>query len=118
MTCTTRSLRFALLYIFTFLLVPLPATATGDTNSPRVEVAFVLDTTGSMSGLLEGAKAKIWDIANVIVSAEPTPDVRFGLVGYRDRGDTYITQVRQSIEIDTSMPDSLKQHILNQCKED
>ena len=32
--------------------------------------------------------------------------------------DQYIAQVRQSIDIDASMPDSLKQHILNQCKED
>ena len=32
--------------------------------------------------------------------------------------DQYIAQVRQSIDIDASMPDSLKQHILNECKED
>ena len=30
---------------------------------PTVEVAFVLDTTGSMGGLIEGAKRKIWSIA-------------------------------------------------------
>ena len=30
----------------------------------RIDVVFVLDTTGSMSGLIEGAKAKIWSIAN------------------------------------------------------
>jgi hypothetical protein len=60
--------------------------------APRVEVAFVLDTTGSMGGLIEGAKARIWDIANLIISAEPTPDVRFGLIGYRDRGDEYVTR--------------------------
>ncbi len=29
---------------------------------PRIDV--VLDTTGSMGGLIEGAKAKIWSIAN------------------------------------------------------
>ena len=27
---------------------------------PRVEVAFVLDTTGSMGGLIDGAKRRIW----------------------------------------------------------
>ena len=58
----------------------------------RVEVCFVLDTTGSMSGLIEGAKQKIWSIANDIASAKPKPDVRFGLVGYRDRGDAYVTR--------------------------
>ncbi|MBK8093921.1 MAG: VWA domain-containing protein [Verrucomicrobiaceae bacterium] len=58
----------------------------------RVEVCFVLDTTGSMSGLIEGAKQKIWSIANDIISAKPKPQVRFGLVGYRDRGDAYVTR--------------------------
>jgi Mg-chelatase subunit ChlD len=59
---------------------------------PRIEVCFVLDTTGSMSGLIEGAKQKIWSIANEMVSAKPTPDLRFGLVAYRDRGDEYVTR--------------------------
>ena len=52
----------------------------------------MLDTTGSMSGLIEGAKQKIWSIANEITSAKPTPDIRIGLIGYRDRGDEYVTK--------------------------
>jgi Mg-chelatase subunit ChlD len=63
-------------------------------RAPRVEVAFVLDTTGSMSGLIEGAKSKIWSIANQLASGTPTPEVRMALVGYRDRGDEYVTRVR------------------------
>ena len=60
---------------------------------PRMEVVFVLDTTGSMSGMIAGAKQKIWAIANRLKSAQPTPEIRFGLVGYRDRGDDYVTKV-------------------------
>ena len=52
----------------------------------------MLDTTGSMTGLIEGAKQKIWSIANEITSAKPTPDIRMGLIGYRDRGDEYVTK--------------------------
>jgi Mg-chelatase subunit ChlD len=59
---------------------------------PRVEVAFVLDSTGSMGGLIEGAKQKIWSIANSIVAQKPTPEVRIGLIAYRDRGDEYVTR--------------------------
>ncbi len=59
---------------------------------PRMEVCFVLDTTGSMSGLIEGAKQKIWSIANEMVSAKPAPELRLGLIGYRDRGDDYIVK--------------------------
>ena len=62
-------------------------------DRPRMEVVFVLDTTGSMSGMIAGAKQKIWAIANKLKSAQPTPEIRFGLVGYRDRGDAYITKV-------------------------
>ncbi len=60
-------------------------------EKPRVEVAFVLDSTGSMGGLIEGAKQKIWSIANSIVAQKPAPEVRIGLISYRDRGDLYIT---------------------------
>jgi hypothetical protein len=60
---------------------------------PRVEVAFVLDTTGSMGGLIEGAKRRIWSIARRIGEGRPRPDLRIALVGYRDVGDAYVTQV-------------------------
>jgi Mg-chelatase subunit ChlD len=60
---------------------------------PRVDVVFALDTTGSMSGLIEGAKRKIWSIASFVARAQPTPDLRVGLVAYRDVGDAYVTRV-------------------------
>jgi hypothetical protein len=59
---------------------------------PTVEVAFVLDTTGSMGGLIEGAKRKIWSIATAIVDSNPDADIRMGLVAYRDIGDDYVTK--------------------------
>jgi Mg-chelatase subunit ChlD len=66
---------------------PAPAKA------PQVEVVFCLDTTGSMGGLIEGAKRKIWAICNQVASGKPTPQLKIGLVAYRDRGDVYITKV-------------------------
>jgi hypothetical protein len=71
------------------------AAATGSLPGakPRVEVAFVLDSTGSMGGLIEGAKQKIWAIANSIIARKPTPEVRIGLLSYRDRGDEYVTRM-------------------------
>jgi hypothetical protein len=59
---------------------------------PVVDVAFVLDSTGSMSGLIEGAKRKIWSIANSIADWNPSPEIRIGLVSYRDLGDEYVTK--------------------------
>ncbi len=82
----------------TCVLVFVAATvAHGDAptppTKPRIEVCFVLDTTGSMSGLIEGAKEKIWSIANEMIAAKPTPELKLALVGYRDRGDEYITKI-------------------------
>jgi hypothetical protein len=59
---------------------------------PLVEVVFALDTTGSMSGLINAAKEKIWSIATTLASAQPAPEIRIGLVAYRDRGDAYVTR--------------------------
>lgn len=46
-----------------------------------------------MSSLIEGAKQKIWSIANSIIAQKPTPDIRIGLISYRDRGDDYVTRI-------------------------
>jgi len=70
--------------------------------SPIIDVVFVLDTTGSMAGLIETAKQKIWSIASTMASAQPAPTIRMGLVGYRDRGDEYVVRtVDLSADLDS-----------------
>lgn len=64
-----------------------------DHQNHRIEVVFVLDTTSSMSGLIQAAKEKIWSIANTMAQARQNPEIKMGLVAFRDRGDTYVTQV-------------------------
>jgi Mg-chelatase subunit ChlD len=63
------------------------------TDNPKIDVVFVLDTTGSMADLIQTAKEKIWSIATTMASAQQTPDIRIGLVAYRDRTDAYVTKV-------------------------
>ena len=88
---------FSLILMLFFTASVSVAFASSETASiiqserPVVEVMFVLDTTGSMGGLIAAAKEKIWSIANTLSSGDPAPDIRMGLVGYRDRGDQYIT---------------------------
>lgn len=62
------------------------------TIKPQVEIVFAIDTTGSMGGLIDGAKRKIWAIANEVARAQQKPDVKIGLVAFRDRGDAYVTR--------------------------
>lgn len=80
--------------------VPLPEEQTPSdqvrihaTGNSTLEMVFVLDTTGSMGGLLEGAKQRIWGIVNDVMQSAAHPSVRVGLVAYRDRGDEYVTKV-------------------------
>jgi hypothetical protein len=46
-----------------------------------------------MEGLIQTAKEKIWSIATTMASAQQTPEIRIGLVAYRDRNDAYETRV-------------------------
>src|SRR3954463_11220930 len=85
---------FSVLAVLALVAGPLAAEEKKPAvKKPKVEVVFCLDTTGSMGGLLEGAKQKIWAISNQIASGKPTPDLKIGLVAYRDKGDAYVTQV-------------------------
>lgn len=68
----------------------IPPTAG---QRPVIDALFVLDTTGSMGGLIQTAKEKIWSIASTLASGQPAPEIRMGLVAYRDRGDDYVTRV-------------------------
>ena len=78
-------------------------------DRPVLDVVFVLDTTSSMGGLIEGAKQKIWSIASRMATGTPTPQVRVGLVAYRDIGDEYVTRV---FPLSSDM-DSVYKHLRN-----
>jgi len=60
-----------------------------------------------MGGLIEGAKRKVWSIANTIVASKIAPEGRIGLISYRDRGDQYIT-LRYDMDDDL---DSVSRHL-------
>jgi Mg-chelatase subunit ChlD len=58
-----------------------------------LEIVFAVDTTGSMSGLIDAARQRIWGIVNDVLKGQMAHKVRVGLVAYRDRGDDYVTKV-------------------------
>ena len=59
----------------------------------RLDIALVIDATGSMGDELEFLKVEIRDIAEAINRHFPNVDQRFALVVYRDQGDQYETRV-------------------------
>ncbi|MHC4247724.1 MAG: vWA domain-containing protein [Planctomycetota bacterium] len=47
-----------------------------------VDLAICLDTSGSMSGLINSARQKLWQIVNELAEAKPTPHLRVALITY------------------------------------
>ena len=58
----------------------------------RLDLAFVVDCTGSMTDELEYLKVEIRGIADAVARRFPKVRQRYALVAYRDRGDQYVTR--------------------------
>jgi hypothetical protein len=52
------------------VLVVLPAAAAKSKEKPLVQMAILLDTSGSMEGLIEQAKTQLWKIVNEMALAK------------------------------------------------
>ncbi len=64
-----------------------PATA-----ETQLDLLFLMDATGSMGDEIAKLKASMADVADQIARLPEQPDVRYGLVAYRDLGDSYVVQ--------------------------
>jgi uncharacterized protein YegL len=78
---------------------PTPMSTVLSTNNgmagsakTRIDVVFVVDCTGSMQDEIDVVKTKIQEMISKISSGQPKPDVRYGVVAYRDRGDSFVTK--------------------------
>ncbi len=58
---------------------------TKDLAKP-VDLVICLDTSGSMSGLIESAKQKLWAVVNELATARPRPALRVALYHYGNNG--------------------------------
>jgi uncharacterized protein YegL len=79
--------------LFLMSLIPAAAPLLAMEKAPRMDVVFLVDTTGSMGDEIGVVKKSLVDMIAQIEGGTPRPDVRFGLVIYRDRGDEYVTRV-------------------------
>ncbi len=62
-------------------------------DRPTIDIAFVVDTTGSMSEEIDALRDTLEHVASSLGSLGITP--RVGLVEYKDRGDEYVTRLHQ-----------------------
>lgn len=64
-----------------------------DTANPKLDVMFLIDSTGSMADEIAQLQENILAISTQIDALPGNVDVRYGLVTYRDRTDEYVTRV-------------------------
>jgi hypothetical protein len=57
-----------------------------------LDLAFVVDTTGSMHDELDWLTRELSGIVRAARRAAPGVDIRYGLVVYRDKGDAYVVR--------------------------
>ncbi len=69
------------------LVVDLAVTA-----NKNIDIAFVVDATGSMSDELEYLKVELVDVINKVKSNNPESQINTSSVFYRDEGDDYVTR--------------------------
>ena len=74
--------------------ITLEGTMHYGENTP-LDVLFLIDSTGSMADEIHQIKSTLHSIARQIYDLPSSPDLRFGMVSYRDRGDEYVTQLYQ-----------------------
>lgn len=56
-----------------------------------LDIAFAIDTTGSMSDELDRLKTSITSVVDRIEELPGSPDVRLAMTAFRDDGDAYVT---------------------------
>ncbi len=65
------------------------AASPDDDTAPRVQLAILLDTSGSMSGLIHQARTQMWQVVNTFISAKQdgkAPHVEVALYEYGNDG--------------------------------
>lgn len=78
------------------------AVSTGnlaEAKKTKIQVAILLDTSGSMQGLIEQAKSRLWNIVNTLTTLKykgKTPDIEIALYeygSYKQYGGDYIRRI-------------------------
>ncbi|MBS0437388.1 MAG: VWA domain-containing protein [Proteobacteria bacterium] len=59
---------------------------------PRLDLVFLIDATGSMGDEIAKLKASMLSMSQQISRLPGSPDICYGLVAYRDRGDAFLTR--------------------------
>ena len=59
-----------------------PAKPAPVPTEKAIDLVICLDVSGSMNGLIDSAKLRLWDIVNEMARLKPTPNLRVALYSY------------------------------------
>ncbi len=77
-----QSAIFALLALLFFGSVNAGSLQKHENGPRQIDVVIALDVSGSMDGLIESAKQRLWDIVNELGRAQPQPELRLAILSY------------------------------------
>ena len=121
MALTIRKLALPLLAALAFGLVATPVGGQEKAAPPAdkpaavapdgkpIDLVICLDVSGSMNGLIDSAKLRLWDIVNELARLKPTPNLRVALYSYgasnypADKG-----YVRKDVDLTEDLDDVYK----------
>jgi hypothetical protein len=95
----------AMLFVLALATLAPPTSAQDDAKpgSPKakdIDVVICLDVSGSMDGLIDSAKNKLWDIVNELAKIKPAPNLRVGLYSYGHNSyDAKIGWIRKDLDL-------------------
>ena len=94
-------------------LVPAFADEAKPVTKPAegkaIDLVLCLDVSGSMNGLIDSAKIKLWDLVNEMARLKPTPNLRVALYSYGH--STYPAEkgwVRKDMDLTSDLDDVYK----------
>jgi len=65
------------------------ARAQSKPTAKPIDLVLCVDVSGSMQGLIDSAKLKLWDVVNELATLKPTPTLRVGVYSYGGEGGDY-----------------------------
>src|SRR4051812_25003605 len=71
---------------------------------PHVDLVIALDVSGSMRGLIDATRVKLWDVVRLLGRAQPQPQVRVGLITFGGKyHDPAAGWVRRELDLTTDL---------------
>jgi len=64
-----------------------PPERTTPATPKTIDLVICLDTSGSMQGLIDSARQKLWSLVSELATAKPAPTLRVALLTYGSPGD-------------------------------